>query len=196
MTRYADDLTLRAARARYFRDNGFADDGGYGARWVRFQLGPYFLPLLPNTPQRVRAVRLHDLHHVATGYATTWIGEAEIAAWEIASGCADHYAAWLLNLWAMAIGLAIAPRAVWRAFVRGRRSRNLYREPWREALLEERVGALRARLGLAPDDGAPIAARAADRAAFAGWCLVALALAAATAAPLAALLALVARALG
>lgn len=194
MTRYADDLPLRTARARYFRDNGFADDGGYGAAWVKLELGPIALAL-PNTPQRVRAVRYHDLHHVATGYATDWTGEAEIAAWEIASSCADHYAAWLLNLWAMAIGLVIAPRAVWRAFARGRRSRNLYREPWGDALLEERVGALRARLGLVPGAAARSTRRPADVVAFAGWSAVALGLALATLAPIAALVAGLARAL-
>ncbi|HEY8494407.1 MAG TPA: hypothetical protein VIN04_10970 [Myxococcota bacterium] len=176
MTRYGDTLSVREARARYFRDNGFGEDGGYGAAWVKLQMGPLTLPL-PNTPQRVRAVRFHDLHHVVTGYATDWTGEAEIAAWEIASGCADHHAAWLLNLWAMAIGLLIAPGRVWRAFVRGRRSRNLYREPWSEALLEPRVGELRARLGLDDAAAASSPARAAERAAFAGWCAASAALA-------------------
>jgi hypothetical protein len=41
-------LTLREARAGYFRDNGIAEDGGYD---------------------------------------TTLVGEAEIGAWELASGC-------------------------------------------------------------------------------------------------------------
>lgn len=171
-------LSVRAARERYFRDNGFPADGGYGDQWVKLQMGPIALRL-PNTPQRVRSVRYHDLHHIAAGYATDWTGEAEIAAWEIASSCADHHAAWLLNLWAMAIGLVIAPRAVWRAFARGRRTRNLYREPWSEALLDEPVDGLRARLGL--DDAAPPARPlAADRLAFAGWSAAALALAVAT----------------
>jgi hypothetical protein len=174
MTRYDDALTVRDARERYFRDNGFAPDGGYGDPWVKLQMGPVALRL-PNTPQRVRAVRFHDLHHIVTDYATDWTGEAEIAAWEIASSCADHHAAWLLNLWAMAIGLAIAPRAVRGAFVRGRRSRNLYREPWGEALLEPRVGELRARLGVAAAETDPPAApMARDRIAFAGWSAAAL----------------------
>jgi hypothetical protein len=194
MTRYDDALGLRAARERYFRDNGFAADGGYGDPWVKLQMGPLALRL-PNTPQRVRSVRYHDLHHLATGYGTDWTGEAEIAAWEIASGCADHHAAWLLNLWAMAIGLAIAPRAVARAFLRGRRSRNLYREPWSDALLEPRVGELRERLGLRGEN-ASRPARLADRTAFAGWSAAALALALLTLAPLAALGALVVHALG
>jgi hypothetical protein len=193
MTRYDDALTLRAARERYFRDNGFPPDGGYSDKWVKLQMGPLALRI-PNTPERVRSVRYHDLHHVATDYATDWTGEAEIAAWEIASGCADHHAAWLLNLWAMAIGLAIAPRAVWHAFRRGRRTRNLYREPWSEALLAPKLGELRERLGLR-DAAAGRLARPADRAAFAGWSAAALGLAVLTLAALGGPLALLVRVL-
>jgi hypothetical protein len=192
MTRYDDALPLAAARERYFRDNGFAADGGYSDAWVKLQMGPIALRL-PNTPQRVRSVRYHDLHHVVTDYATDWTGEAEIAAWEIASGCADHHAAWLLNLWAMAIGLAIAPGAVWRAFRRGRRSRNLYREAFGDALLAERVGEMRARLGLADPALAAPGATLGERAGFLGWSAVSVALACATLALLAAPFAIAAR---
>jgi hypothetical protein len=171
-------MTLREARAVYFRDNGFAADGGYTARWVKFQMGPLRFRI-PNTPSRVRAVRFHDLHHVATDYATSWTGEAEIGAWEIASGCADHVAAWILNLYAMAIGLWIAPGAVWRAFVRGRRTRNLYRDEWSEALLDTRVGSLRSRLGL--DAARSVrGATPGDVLAFTGWSIAAVGLQLAT----------------
>jgi len=174
-----DDLTLREARGLYFARAGF-DASSYTARWVRLQAGP--LPLFfPNTAARVRAVRLHDLHHVVTGYDTSWTGEAEIAAWELASGCAGHLAAWHLNLLAMAIGLVVAPGATFRAFVRGRRSRNLYREPYGDALLAETVGATRRRLGLVAAGASPTAAQ---RAAFAATAVAALGAFLATAAPL------------
>lgn len=143
---YADRLTLRAARRQYFDQNGFGD-GGYDARWVKLAAGPLRL-YLPNSAARVRAVKLHDLHHVLTGYDTTWTGEAEIAAWELASGCRRYYAAWLLNLNAMAIGLAIAPGASYRAWVRGRSSGNLYDRVFRDELLEQTVGAGRRDLRL------------------------------------------------
>src|SRR5690606_29660158 len=100
-------------------------EAGYRDRWVWLRAGPLRIPLY-NSRARVRAVKLHDLHHVATGYATTWTGEAEIAAWELAGGCGRHYAAWLLNLAALAVGAVIAPRRVARAFARGRRSATLY----------------------------------------------------------------------
>jgi hypothetical protein len=163
-------LRLREARDRYFRENAFPADGGYDARWVKLQAGP--IPFgFPNTDMRRRAVRFHDLHHVLTGYETTWTGEAEIGAWEVASGCADHWAAWGLNLSAFALGLFFAPRRCHRAFLRGRRSRNLYRETWRESLLDDALADCRARLGL---DREPGPARARDHAAFAGWALAGL----------------------
>lgn len=161
---YADDTPMGAARAAYFAANGFVA-GGYDDAWVKLHAGP--IPIyFPNSPARVRAVRLHDLHHVLTGYDTTWTGEGEIAAWEIASSCADHYAAWLLNLEAMAVGLAIAPGATYDAFIRGRHSRNLYRTPFDDSLLQPTVGAMRRQLGLGAT--AP-AGDAADRFAFFLW---------------------------
>jgi ubiquinone biosynthesis protein Coq4 len=39
-------------------------------------------------------VRLHDLHHLVTGYPTDWKGELEISAWEIAGSCRGYVAAW------------------------------------------------------------------------------------------------------
>src|SRR5687768_13274599 len=127
-------MTVREARERYFVENGLSE-AGYTARWVKLAVGPvpfYF----PNTAARRRAVVLHDLHHVATGYSTTWRGEAEIAAWELAGGCGRYWAAWALNTGAMSIGLVIAPRRTWRAWRRGRASRTLYRGEFSPELLD------------------------------------------------------------
>jgi hypothetical protein len=166
---YPDTLSLRDARRRYFDANGFGEDGGYAKRWVEVKLGPAVF-WFPNTQGRVRAVRYHDLHHVATGYDTDLAGEGEIGAWEIASGCRGFFAAWWLNLVAMCFGLFLAPGRIFRAFVRGRHSRNLYGERFDEDLLARPVADVRARLGLAGP--APPPSRA-DRLAFAGWSLAA-----------------------
>ena len=155
MAHYADELRLVDARAQYFAANRL-DDGGYSARWVNFKVGPLRFHI-PNTQARVAAVRFHDLHHLVTGYDTTWVGEAEIGAWEIASGCARHYAAWLLNLAAMTIGLLVDAAKVRRAFMRGRHSRNLYREPFDEVLLLTTVGDLRKKLQLEREPPRPTA---------------------------------------
>lgn len=162
---YADASSVRAARAEYFAANGFSE-AEYNAPWVKLgKLGP--MPIaFPNSASRQRAVPLHDLHHVATGYATTWRGEAEISAWEIAAGCTDYWAAWVLNTGAFGYGVVIAPRRTYRAFMRGRRSRTLYHSGWSDSLLDLTVGALRERLALAGIQARPSWR---DRAAFAAW---------------------------
>jgi hypothetical protein len=163
---YADASSLLDARRVYFETNGFGADGGYTKRWVKLKLGP--LPIVfPNSAARVRAVRYHDLHHVATGYDTDFAGEGEIAAWELASGCREFVAAWWLNLSALGIGLLRWPSRMWRAFLRGRHTENLYGATFDDALLASSVSALKARLGL---DRALPAATTVDRTTFAACC--------------------------
>jgi hypothetical protein len=184
MTTYEDRLSMLEARQRYFADNGF--DGTYSERWVRLKAGPIRLAF-PNAPGRVRAVKRHDLHHIVTGYQTTWTGEAEIGAWEIASGCGRFGWAWLLNLQAFAIGVVIAPRAVWRAFVRGRHTSNLYRDDAElpAAILDHSVGEMRRILRLDQPAARP---RGADGVAFIAWVAASAALALAPLAAIAAAL--------
>ncbi len=168
---YDDGLTLGEARQRYFSANNFPADGGYEAVWADVKIEP-IKTRIRNTAGRKRAVRFHDLHHVLTGYRTTFRGECEIGAWEVATGCADHRAAWVLNLSVFGNGLLFAPRAIWRAFARGRASRNLYRAAYDDALLSRQVGEARRELGLA-EPARP--AGLGDRLAFAGWSVAALA---------------------
>ena len=163
--RFAPELTLGEARARLFALSGFPADGGYGDSWVVLRL--WRVPLaFPNTAGRRRAVRFHDLHHVLTEYRTDWRGEFEIAAWEVAGGVNRYWEGWLLDLLGFACGLFVYPRRVYRAFLRGRRSRNLYFDEWDEAILSRRVGEVRRRLGL--DSGAARPTRE-DRRAFLFW---------------------------
>lgn len=164
MARYDQALTLEAARAQYFADNDFS--AGYDERWVKVRVGRRKLALFPNTQARIAAVRLHDLHHLATEYDTSWVGEGEIGAWEIGSGCGSYLAAWVLNLSILFIGCVLSPRRMLRAFVRGRRSKNLYAEGWNPARLSASVGDLRRELGV---DQPPPPATVADLLAFAGW---------------------------
>lgn len=157
--------TLREARARYFVVAGLGADGGYADRWVRLKVG-WLRLAFPNTAARVRAVRIHDLHHALTGYGTDWQGECEIAAWEIARGCRGFVAAWILNLFAFSAGCLMLPGRTLRALVRGRRSANLYGVSDIDSTLDHTVSEVRKRLGL---DASPDPPRAADRAAFLLW---------------------------
>ena len=149
MTRYEyePEMTMRDAVTRYFVDNSFGPDGGYGSPWVDLTVGPLKV-VIPNTKGRVKAVRFHDLHHVLTEYETTLTGEGEISAWELTTGCANHPAALVLNLSAFASGMLISPRKTIAAFRRGLRTGNLYRDEYGPELLSQTVGALRERLGL------------------------------------------------
>lgn len=168
MTAYAPEMTLRDARARYFAANGFGADGGDSERWVEVRVGRF--PLwFPNTRGRRFSVKFHDLHHVLTGYPTSLRGETEIGAWEVSTGLGRHYVGWLLDLLALAAGLFINPRGVYRAFVRGRQSRNLFSREWDERFLSRTVGEVRRSLGL---DEEPRRATARDNVAFVAWSLV------------------------
>ncbi|HEX8160935.1 MAG TPA: hypothetical protein VF538_03490 [Pyrinomonadaceae bacterium] len=173
MSKYSPWMTLRDAREIYFGMNDFGPNGGYDERWIKVKV--WRIPVwLPNTEGRRKAVRLHDLHHVLTEYPTTWRGEAEISSWEIASGgLRRYYAGWLLDLLNVAQGLVVNPRGAYRAFLRGRRSRNLFGETFDDALLSRRVGEMRREL-LLEDGGAAGGggASARDVAAFVAWSLV------------------------
>lgn len=144
----SDTMTLHEARTHYFERNGFGVDGGYGDAWVTIKLFDTIPVRFPNTPARVRAVRYHDLHHVMTGYQTDMHGEAEISTWELASNCRGMIAAWVLNAGGMAYGLLTAPRDMFRAWVRGRHSHNLYDRAFDEGLLARSVDAMRRELAL------------------------------------------------
>ena len=109
----------------YFETYGLGKDGGLDNAWGKLKMGNVYIPF-PNPHSRKRALIFHDIHHLATGYKADWEGEASIAAWEIGSGCKDFYAAWVLDLGGMALGIWIYPKQVFKAFVRGLRSRNLY----------------------------------------------------------------------
>ncbi|MCA9712633.1 MAG: hypothetical protein KDK70_42790 [Myxococcales bacterium] len=168
----AHGMTLREARDLYLADAGLSTDT-YLDDWVDVRLGP--LPLrLPSTAARKRVLPLHDLHHALTGYRADILGEAEIGAWELGSGLGRHTVGYVLDLLTLAWSPPVAPRRVWRAFVRGRHSRNFYRAPLPldPALLERDVDDVRRSLDL---DGPAPRANARDALAFAGWWALALA---------------------
>jgi hypothetical protein len=143
-----DHVLVGEALARRFREDGLALDGEYSDRWVEIRVGPIKLSL-PNSQARTRQEKLHDLHHVVTGYKTDLYGEAEIAAWELGSGCRDYVAAWVLNLAALPSGALVAPKRTLAAFQRGRHTRNLYgRDSDYPTLLGRHVEEVRHELGL------------------------------------------------
>jgi hypothetical protein len=145
--------TVREGRDAYLAENGFrlAD---YDAEYSEYPLLGLKLPV-PNPSRRRRAVRLHDLHHVATGYGTDKAGEGEISAWEMRRGVGalGWYVA-AIGVGGFLIGLVLAPLRTlrgWRAGANG--DANLFHDSGAyEALLELSIGELRRRLGV-PEEG-------------------------------------------
>lgn len=143
--------TIRCARDAYLAENGFTVEA-YGDKWtdasffgIRFKV--------PNTKRHAWALRLHDLHHVATGYGTDLVGEAEISVWELRRGVRPLglYVAAIVATGAV-MGLFLSPRrmlAAWRAAG----DTNLFvLDPPYEDLLDFTVDELRTMLAL-PKNG-------------------------------------------
>jgi hypothetical protein len=117
--------TVREVMVRHRTESGGAADGGIADRWVVLRMGRMPMPF-PNTRARRKALALHDVNHLVAGVGTGNVGEAEISAWERASGgCGQFRAAWTLDLAGMLLGM-IWPIHVIRAFAAGRTMRNAY----------------------------------------------------------------------
>ena len=115
---YPADWSVRNARDAYLTENGFSSSE-YDASVVKVTFWSITFPL-PNPPSRQIAVRLHDLHHVVTGYGTDPVGEAEISAWELRRGIG------IFSLFVRAIvvggvllGLVHSPRRTFQAWRAG-----------------------------------------------------------------------------
>ena len=134
--------TVREARDRFLAENGL-DTASYAASRLPLHLGRWTLRV-PNPG----VLYLHDLHHVATGYRTTVVGEAEISIFELRGGCPIPLVR-LLCVFAILCGLARAPRRMAGALRRARNVRTLYDRaiPY-DTLLDMTVPQLRHHLGL------------------------------------------------
>jgi hypothetical protein len=144
---YPDDILMQEARDLFLAWNGFSPASYTAPTYTINLLG---LPLkLPNTKAHQWATPLHDLHHLLTGYQTDWLGEAEMAAWELRAGCKTLVVYWL-NLSGVLIGLFLSPARVWRAFRAGSGGRTLYRHPKLHEVMQMTVGEVRSSLGIPP----------------------------------------------
>ena len=144
-------MRVREARDHYLAENGFTVAGYENPTSEGSLFGLRFA--VPNPPAHRRALRLHDLHHVATGYGTDHAGEAEIAAWQVRRGL--HAAGMYVTAIVLAnvgIGLAVA-RARTLAVLRSAEGSSLFDQPVEyDTLLGRTVGELRALLGI-PERG-------------------------------------------
>jgi hypothetical protein len=146
-------MSVRRGRDAYLAENGFTV-AAYEDRWTKASF--FGIPMwVPNTKAHRRAIMMHDLHHVATGYGTDLTGEAEISAWELRRGLSglDLYVGSIVTMGAV-MGLFKAPRRTLRAFrhSKGKTSSLFRRDRSYDALLDMTVGELRAELEL-PQEG-------------------------------------------
>ena len=156
-------MTTEEALNLHFVASGIYAEGCTRADWypgnmVSLKLGRFSLPIFP-VLRRDGPIVLHDIHHMITGYAPTWQGEAALAGWELGSGgCGWHLFYWLDRLTFALLGLAIAPVALARAFRRGLSSRNLFsRDP--EEILRSGLDEVIQYARLSPSSGPRTAAR-------------------------------------
>lgn len=153
-------MKIEEALNRHFVSSGIYAEGctrddWYAGHAVMLRAGAWRIPF--PILRRSGPIILHDVHHMLTGYPPTWKGEAEVAAWEIASGgCGWHPLYWLDRLTFLVLGLVAAPAATLRAVRRGLRGHNLFGED-SEAVLRQELGAVRAQTGLAEGDETPSA---------------------------------------
>jgi len=116
--------TLGEALAAFRQASGLTGDDARASSW-NCRFGPLTIRL-PNFAWRRRAIVAHDLHHVLTGYPCTMRGEFQMAAWEFGAGRMRHWAATVVCLPLVLMGLFWAPHRIAQAYMRGRRSVSLH----------------------------------------------------------------------
>jgi ubiquinone biosynthesis protein Coq4 len=111
---------------KFYADHNLGDEGGMYIEYVTIVFTDWFHLYIPNISSRKKAVFLHDVHHLITGYESVIVGEFEIAGWEIASGCIKYWFAYFINSPGLLMGVFLAPKKTMTGFKRGCRSSNLY----------------------------------------------------------------------
>ena len=119
-------MHLQEELSAFYLKHGFGEIVGARPLTVPVYTGCLLVPL-PNIEARHRYLKYHDLHHLVTRYSVGRIGEGEVSAWELGTGSLlTSPTLAFMNLIALSTGLVLEPRRMWRAFVRGTRSKNLY----------------------------------------------------------------------
>lgn len=121
-----EDKTIKESLPEFYKKYNLGVDGGQSISSVKVEVTKEFVLYIPNFSARKKAVLKHDIHHIVTGYPSTFKGESEIGAWEIGSGCKHYWAAWVLDASGFMTGIVFNLWGVLKAFARGRRTRNLY----------------------------------------------------------------------
>ena len=144
-----NSLTIKEIISDYYKKNGFDPDGGESKSFVKVKIFKGLSFYLPNNDTRKKVILLHDIHHLLTGYSTVLQGEIEISTWELSTGCTKNWVAFTLNTYAMALGVLFKLKGIWKAWARGRNTRNLYNVNYnKEQLMDKTLEELKKELGL------------------------------------------------
>jgi ubiquinone biosynthesis protein Coq4 len=108
-----------AARDRYLASAGFTTASYVDPHFV-VKLG--FLKMTFANPG---LLPWHDLHHVATGYDASLLGESEISVFELRAGWGKPLILFLC-CGSLLVGLCLSPRRMWQAWRHARGARSLY----------------------------------------------------------------------
>jgi hypothetical protein len=143
-------MRVRDARNVYLAENGFTVEAYDAPTTSGSFLGIKLA--VPNPPPHRRAIRLHDLHHVATGFGTDHAGEAEISAWQARRGLrgTGMYVTTIVMANAL-LGVVFAPRRTLVALRSSGAGSSLFTMTIDyESILERTVGELREMLAIPP----------------------------------------------
>lgn len=149
-----DNITVKEALPVFYKNYNLPPDGGTNDASVKIELLKGFYMYIPNPDARKKVVLKHDIHHLITGYTGLLKGETEISAWELSTGCTGNWVAFTINTYGMMMGVPFNLRGIWKAWLRGKRTRNLYHEKYDDKeLLNQTVGELKKELGLMEESG-------------------------------------------
>jgi len=118
-------MDINQALKEFYKQSGFEPDTGKRPAFVEVFVGCLLIPL-PNVETRRKYIKYHDLHHVINNYDATQVGEGEVSAWELGTGSLLHPILMFMNLIAISTALAVSPKRVFKAYLVGCKSRNLY----------------------------------------------------------------------
>jgi hypothetical protein len=118
-------MNIEQSLSKFYEESGFEVETGNRPAFVAVFVGCLLIPL-PNVETRRKYIKYHDLHHVITGFGATQVGEGEVSAWELGTGSFLQPILMFMNLIAISTALAVDPTRVFKAYLLGCKSRNLY----------------------------------------------------------------------
>ena len=117
-------MQVKEKLIEFYTNNNLAKDGGVNQNWNKFKIGPFSV-LFPNLGKE--GYLLHDVNHLLCGYGIDWLGEFEIAAWEIGSGGRKGFGlSWFYPIVGFLFGLITNPKRTIKAFKKGLKQKNAH----------------------------------------------------------------------